>query len=344
MLTYIRKYYSGRCRFAWLALMAIPLLPACQVSNPSYSESMDTMVMDIPVEQQKPKSSFKKYFLTPGDELDLFFSFPAGIVDENFTIAVNHKVEVRFLTAPELNQLQNVRPDGMISMPYIGQVKALGKTVEELTTELHRRYTSVLRDPELYVVLSEFSNKSEELKNDIRSSDLGLSRKLRVRPDGIVTFPYVGELPVAGRTLTDVNDELNVRYDNVLVGLTVNLGLDEQAGSIMYVLGEVNNPGSYRIQKPVTALEAISLAGGYKPSAKLEQVVALRRTTEQVLAQRVDLIKALTLQDEQFFLQPDDVIFVPKTDLYARADVATQIANILFFRGWGFNYSWSEDR
>ena len=104
---------------------------------------------------------------------------------------------------------------------------------------------------------------------------------MTVRPDGYASFPYLGEMQVAGRTMAAVSQELNQWYESFMQGLYVNLSLQEGAGTLIYVLGEVNEPGGYKIERPITALEAISLAGGYKSSARLEEVVALRRRTDQ---------------------------------------------------------------
>ena len=163
-----------------------------------------------------------------------------------------------------------------------------------------------------------------------------------MKPDGYTSFPYLGEMQVAGRTMAAVSEGLNQKYESVMQGLNVNLSLQQAAGSIIYVLGEVNEPGGYKIERPVTALEAISLAGGYKSSARLEEVVALRRLTEQVKAHRIDLVKALTLAEQQFFLQPDDVLFVPKSTLYANSEIAQQITDVLLFRGWGVSISYDQ--
>ena len=323
-----------------MVLWVMLFLSGCDTKNPVYPDDMDTLVLDIPPEQQGGNEAFAVYRITPGDRLDVFFNFPAGSEDENFTISVDHKIEIHFIDAPELDQVQSVRPDGMISMPYIGQVKVSGKKVGELTSLLEKKYAPILREPQLYILISEFRNRFEAIRTDLRSSDRGLSRKLSVHPDGIASFPYLGEVSVLGRTLNAVNQELNRKYGAFLPGLKVNLSLDKQAGSMLYVFGEVNNPGAFQMQKPITALEAVSLAGGYKSSAKLEQVVALRRSQGQVQARRIDLVKALTLQDQQYFLRPDDVLFIPKSTLYANSEIATQLAEILQFKGWGFTFRW----
>jgi len=270
----------------------------------------------------------------------VLFQFRTWSEEEAYVISVDDRVAVHFIHAPELNQEQDVRPDGKISLPYIGQVKVSGSTVEDLTGMLEEKYTSILRNPRLYIVVSETRRRIQEFKNDLRSDRQGLSRVVTVRPDGHSSFPYLEEMLVAGRTMASVSEELNKKYESFMQGLNINLSLVEGAGTLIYVLGEVNEPGCYQIKRPVTALEAISLAGGYKSSARLEEVVALRRQSEQVTARRIDLVKALTLKEQQYFLKHDDVLFVPKSTLFANSEIAKQLTDVLLFRGWGFSYSY----
>jgi len=52
------------------------------------------------------------------------------------------------------------------------------------------------------------------------------------------------------------------------------------------------------------------------------------------------MVKALMLKEQQYFLRPDDVLFVPKSTLFTNGEIAEQLSNILLFRGWGVNYDW----
>ena len=320
--------------------MAVALLfSGCYSSNPRYPADMETLNLEIPSGQQVAYNVFESYKISPGDDLGLLFQFRTWSEEQDYLISVDDRVAVNFVNAPELNQEQDVRPDGKISLPYVGQVKVSGITVEEFEATLNEKYSSILRDPQLYIVISETRRRIQQFKDDLRSDRQGLGREVLVRPDGYSSFPYLEEIRVAGRTVDSVNQELNRKYESVMRGLNVNLSLRQSAGSILYVLGEVNEPGGYRIERPVTALEAISLAGGYKSSAMLENVVAIRRLQEQVTARRIDVVNALTLAEQQYFLQPDDVLFVPKSTLYANSEIAKQVTDVLLFRGWGVSFS-----
>jgi len=296
-------------------------------------------------EERSPYGVFSEYRIAPGDLLDVLYQIKTWKEQGGFSLAVDHTVSVKFPRNPELNEIEKIRPDGKISLPYLGEIYVLGKTVEELTEELKERYTKVFKEPELYVVIPEFRSAIRELKTDLHTAPRGLSRLVTVRPDGNATFGMVGDVFVAGRTLPEVNAELNERYDNVLPGLQVDLFLERSAGSLIYVMGEVDRPGSFQILKPTTVLEALSLAGSSLPSAKLSEVLVVRRKGQKLYARRVNVHKSLTMsrKAEFFLLQPDDVVYVPKRTVTKVAELARELQDIVMFRGWGISLSYDLD-
>lgn len=72
---------------------------------------------------------------------------------EKVTFEVGDIMEFNFFYNPELNGVQTVRPDGMVALQLIGDVMAYGKTPEQLTNEIKEKFTSILRRPQLTVVV-----------------------------------------------------------------------------------------------------------------------------------------------------------------------------------------------
>ena len=170
---------------------------------------------------------FGTYRITPGDQLNVLYQLNTWQPEEGFALAVNHTVAVKFPKHPELNETELVRPDGRISLPYLGEVSVAGMTVEELARELRTQYEKVLKDPDLYVVVPDFRTASGELKQDPHTAPRGLSRLVTVRADGYATFAMLGDVRVAGRTLPEVSDDLNARYSRLLHGMRADLFLDK---------------------------------------------------------------------------------------------------------------------
>lgn len=91
------------------------------------------------------------------------------------TLGLGDEIEVKFFYVPELNETQNVRTDGKISLQLVGEVMAQGKTPVELKNELIKLYSSELKNPEIAVIVR-------------------LSRKERIYVGGAVRVPGMYEI------------------------------------------------------------------------------------------------------------------------------------------------------
>jgi polysaccharide export outer membrane protein len=126
--------------------------------------------------------------------------------------------------------------------------------------------------------------------------------------------------------------------------MTVDVLLKSTAGNEIYVLGEVAQPGSYPIRRPVSVLEALTLARGTNVKARLDSVVIMRRNGNQVQAMNYDVEKALSGDAPQIaYLQPDDMLYVPKTKLASAGELARQLADVVLFQGVGFSFGYRVD-
>ncbi len=301
--------------------------------------------------------TFPDYRISPGDVLDVLYQVKSWEEQPDFKVAVDHVLTVRFIYHPELDQTQRVRPDGKISLAFLGAVHVVGRSVENLTQELKDKYGEHLKDTELYVVVEEFRGAIQELKSDLKTAPRGLSRLVTVRPDGKATFAMLGDILVSGRTVPQVVEVLNERYKTVLPGLSVDLFLEKHSGSKIYVFGEVNQPGAYQVLRPTSIFEAISLAGSVTHEARADSVYVFRQKNERVLATRIDL-KAMMSPVKKggwgkaqvseagyrlsgggiFYLHPDDILYVSRRRLNTAAEMMTEVADIFFFRGWGVSF------
>jgi polysaccharide export outer membrane protein len=105
----------------------------------------------------------------------------------------------------------------------------------------------------------------------------GLSRQVRVRPDGRVSFPLVGDVDAAGRTAPQLEAELSRQLAAFVTAPAVSVVVDEVNSYKVYVMGEVAKPGPLPARSPVTVLEALALAGGLKPFADGNRMMLVRQ-------------------------------------------------------------------
>lgn len=102
-----------------------------------------------------------------------------------------------------------------------------------------------------------------------------LSGEYEVGSEGTIGLPLIGEMIVAGYTIREVEYGLNLAYqDGYLVDPRISIEVMNYRP--FYILGEVNNPGSYPFEARLTVLKAIVLAGGFSDRANKDKVVLTR--------------------------------------------------------------------
>lgn len=142
-----------------------------------------------------------------------------------------------------------------------------------------------------------------------------LSRTLTVRPDGMVSYPLVGEILVVGLTpaqLQDVMESALQRYINIERG-EVNVMVDAVHSYKVSVLGRVREPGRFEFQSQVTVLDALAQAGGLTDFASDRDILILRPGPEDVQRIRFDYREVMrsNQDDGRMFIFPGDIILVP---------------------------------
>ena len=143
--------------------------------------------------------------------------------------------------------------------------------------------------------------------------DLALDQQAVVMPDGRVSFAYASNIPAAGLTLPELRQMVAARAGITDPGFDVVLR--SSIGTRVYVLGEVTNPGEVLVTGDISALGAVSRAGGFKLTAQKGEVLLLRRRTfDHPNAYAINLAAALdgTAPEDDVPLQTYDVIYVPR--------------------------------
>jgi polysaccharide biosynthesis/export protein len=136
-----------------------------------------------------------------------------------------------------------------------------------------------------------------------------------VRPDGRISLQMVGDVDVTGRTPAELREHLFALYAPHLKKPDVTILVRSQANRRVYVAGEVAVPGLLPLDGPMTVLEAIMQAGGFNQrTARVKNVVLIRHQDGKRLGAALDLRAALKGKpSDPFYLEPLDIIYVPKT-------------------------------
>ncbi len=77
-------------------------------------------------------------------------------VPDNYILAPGDQIEITVFGEPDLTRTVSIKPDGVIALPLVNQVKASGKTAAQLETELTRLYSKFLRKPTISIIVRQF--------------------------------------------------------------------------------------------------------------------------------------------------------------------------------------------
>jgi len=155
---------------------------------------------------------------------------------------------------------------------------------------------------------------------------------LKIRPDGIISYPYIGEIDVRGMTVEELKGVITEGFSEIIRRPEVSIIIKEFKPSNVYVLGEVAAPGGFESKNVTTVLEALAKAGGVMDEAKRNGVLVIRRTgPENIVGIQVDLNKILEENRYEYniSLEPNDIVMVPKNKITRLTEFVNNYLGIL---------------
>lgn len=143
--------------------------------------------------------------------------------------------------------------------------------------------------------------------------DEQLTREVVVRPDGMFSFPLIGDVQAEDRTVDQIRTDLVQRLTKYIPNANVSVAVTKVVSYKVYVVGRVNKPGEYLIGHYTDVLQALSLAGGLTPFAAENDIKVMRRMGREQHAipfRYGDIRKGRELE-QNIILQRGDVVMVP---------------------------------
>lgn len=129
-----------------------------------------------------------------------------------------------------------------------------------------------------------------------------------VDADGAIRFPVLGTLSVMGKTRGIVEEELKAKLSEYITDVVVDVRI---INFKITVIGEVRNPGVFRIQdERVTLPEAIALAGDLTIDGKRTEVTVIREENGVRKVSRIDYTSSDLFTSPYYFLKQNDIVYV----------------------------------
>jgi polysaccharide biosynthesis/export protein len=264
---------------------------------------------------------------------------PATDAPTGYVIAPQDVLDVDVFDYPELTRTVRVSSDGTIGLPLLGQLRAVGLTVEALRKDIAGEYSKAyLKDPQITVAVKEAHGQPVSVIGAVDKPgiyELGATKTLI----GVLSLAG-GPGKFAGRTvlvtrpggfgpMSEVEGLRRVAEDQVEVNLNkllyahanaLNLEIKRRdtisvtRADIIYVAGAVRSPAGFALmdRDSVTVLQALAMAGGVGPSASKKRARIIRRGPDgSVVEIPLDLGKVLKGKARDITMAANDILFVP---------------------------------
>ena len=171
-----------------------------------------------------------------------------------------------------------------------------------------------------------------------------LNETITVRPDGKISLQLVDEIQAAGLKPSQLDKVLTEKYAYELKKPVITVIVKSFGGQRIYVGGEVNRQGLIMLAGNMTPLQAVLNSGGFKETANPESAIIIRKGLDnRPVPIRMNLDDAMQGKtgSADFLLQPNDIVYVPKSAI-AKANKFVQqyIQDLLLFRGVSLGFSY----
>ncbi len=175
----------------------------------------------------------------------------------------------------------------------------------------------------------------DQLLITVAGHEKELTTLVIVRPDGIITYPWVGDVNAAGLTLLQLSLTISTQLSDLgyYVDPQVTVQLKKSSGEIICVAGDVVDPGQKIFPRPVNVVEALAAAGWFEETADLTNARIIRTKGKQREIIPVDLRSLLKIDitvqdvaseqllDDKFMLEDGDVLVIPSSIKQERINV-----------------------
>ena len=156
------------------------------------------------------------------------------------------------------------------------------------------------------------------------------NQTVSVQPDGKVSLALLGNVQVRGLTVEEARVRIMAEAARRLKEPEVSLDLKDYEKPHFTVLGEVEKPGRYELRGPLTTVDGLALAGGFKITAKHTQILLIHRVSDTIGETRLLDFKALEHAkpgQELIPLRDGDLIIVPQSKL-SKVERFVKLGNI----------------
>lgn len=259
----------------------------------------------------------------------------------SYKLGAGDEVSVWALGAEEIGTHPfRIDLNGDVDVPMAGHIHAAGLTVDQLRAELIKQLRAQIKEPQVTVSVTELRSQPVSVMGEVNKPGvyqlqgektllevLSLAEGVKADAGNKVRISRSmdeGQLPVPGAepdasgrfyiAETGLRDALDSKNAVSALMIRPHDVITVEPGQMIYVMGDVNKQGAFAIgqREQISALQAMSLAGGPLATAKLSKARILREKPDGTRTDiPVDIEKVLNGKDNNVSLQAGDFLYIP---------------------------------
>lgn len=139
------------------------------------------------------------------------------------------------------------------------------------------------------------------------------SGRHKIRPDGRVNYPVIGEIEVASLTCAQLVKIMQGKLSSYVNNPVVSVSIEDYYSNKIFIIGAVRQAGQYQIYEPIDVLKAVAMCGGLNnPKTKAIKIIRADGTTVSVEVKKLWGTEGKR-DTKQFVLYPGDTMYVPES-------------------------------
>jgi polysaccharide export outer membrane protein len=139
------------------------------------------------------------------------------------------------------------------------------------------------------------------------------SGRHKIRPDGRINYPVIGEIDVASLTCAQLVKIMQGKLSSYVNNPVVAISIEDYYSNKIYIIGDVRAAGQYQIYEPIDVIKAIAMCGGVNnPKIKIIKIIRADGTVVNVDTKSIWGTEGKR-DTKKYVLYPGDTMYVPQS-------------------------------
>ncbi len=237
----------------------------------------------------------------------------ASADEANYLLGPGDMLKITVYNNPDLTLETRITETGTISFPLLGEVALGGMTASAAEKKLSNQLETggFVKQAQINILVMQFQSKMVSILGSVyKPGRYPLDRTMNLTE----VLALAGGVPADGSDMITVIDKSGkIEYDlrNIVKNADGSKNINLVGGEIIYVprapmfyiYGEAQRPGSYRIERDMTVMQALAIGGGPTPRGTQRGVQLHRRNASGVVEVLRPELTDLVKQDDVLFIK-----------------------------------------